>query len=392
MKNYNEVSKYNVEKSISNILSFKGFSPKQKEVMNKFNKHLLLAGGSLRTRKGYLQLFKLQTIALKKEYDKISKKDLEDYIISLNKDYKPKTIIERLKFIKLFFSWYYQKPKEELDLVKWIVIKKEKNYKLPEEILQPTEIKKLVQVANTLRDKAMIFSLYESGCRKGEFLGLKIKHVQLDDYGAVLIVNGKTGSRRIRIIDCVPDLINWLNSHPHRDNPESPLWITQGAWLGRAFGEDGLKRLLKTTAKRAEIKKKIYPHLFRHSRATELAKHLTEAEMRIIFGWSADSTMPKVYVHLSGKDVDNKLLAIKGLLKEKDKQKEEALKPITCPFCKHNNSGTNTFCANCSRPLNNETKIDLLKAKEIIISRAMDNQRAINKQLVREVLEEIGLI
>lgn len=41
----------------------------------------------------------------------------------------------------------------------------------------------------------------ESCCRIGEILSLKIKNIQFDEYGIVLTVNGKTGMRRVRIID-----------------------------------------------------------------------------------------------------------------------------------------------------------------------------------------------
>jgi integrase/recombinase XerD len=40
------------------------------------------------------------------------------------------------------------------------------------------------------------------------------------------------------------------------------------------------------------IKKAVNPHAFRHSRATFMAKHLKEPEMREFFGWGKDSEMP----------------------------------------------------------------------------------------------------
>ena len=56
---------------------------------------------------------------------------------------------------------------------------------------------KLVDAAEHIRDKSFIQTLYESGCRIGELLALQIKHVKIDDFGAVLLVNGKTGQRRV---------------------------------------------------------------------------------------------------------------------------------------------------------------------------------------------------
>jgi integrase/recombinase XerD len=46
----------------------------------------------------------------------------------------------------------------------------------------------MAESAETIRDKAFILVLYESGCRIGEILTLRIRNVQFDDYGAVLIV------------------------------------------------------------------------------------------------------------------------------------------------------------------------------------------------------------
>jgi site-specific recombinase XerD len=66
-------------------------------------------------------------------------------------------------------------------------------------------------------------------------------------------------------------------------------------------------------AKMAKIGKNVYPHLFRHSRATHLADKLTEAQMKIYFGWSGRSDVPSVYVHLSGRDVEEAILKLHGV-------------------------------------------------------------------------------
>ena len=239
--------------------------------------------------------------------------------------------------------------KDKLYLVNDIVLKKPRDTKLPEEILTPDEIKKVVQVADNFRDKAIMILLYETASRKGEFLQLKIKHIELDkkEYGMVTIPMGKTDSRKVPIIYSVPYIQNLLNSHPNRDNPDAPLFITQGAWLGRALGEDGLKLLLKTLSQRAGIKKKVYPHLLRHSRLTELAKELTEQELKKFAGWTPNSNMASVYVHLSGSDVSNKILANAGLIDQANgiQSNKEILKSIKCPRCDKVNPPDNKYCS-----------------------------------------------
>jgi len=88
--------------------------------------------------------------------------------------------------------------------------------KLPEELLTEEEIKRMIEVANHPRDKAIIAVLYDTGTRIGEMGSLKIKHIVFDQYGAILTVNGKTGMRRVRIIFSVPYLASWLDIHPQK--------------------------------------------------------------------------------------------------------------------------------------------------------------------------------
>ena len=84
----------------------------------------------------------------------------------------------------------------------------------------------MVECATNLRDKALILVLYEPGCRIGEILSLRIRNVQSDEYGAVLIVSGKTGDRRVSIISSSPKLSLWIENHPLKEDLDAPLWVS----------------------------------------------------------------------------------------------------------------------------------------------------------------------
>ncbi|MFQ5722301.1 MAG: tyrosine-type recombinase/integrase [Candidatus Aminicenantales bacterium] len=235
--------------------------------------------------------------------------------------------------------------------VKWIKSnsKKCERIKLPEEMLTEDEIKKLINTADNPRDKAFISVLYESGCRIGEMLFLKLKHIKFDKYGAQLMVNGKTGYRIIRIIISIPFLMEWINKHPKKDDPEAPLWITRKYTL---INYAALRKSLIIIAQKAGVKKRMNFHNSRHSRATYLANHLTEAQMKEYFGWVQASDMASIYVHLSGRDVDNALLKVYGI---KNEEKEESeLKPRNCLRCKELNPFSNKFCSKCGMILDEE--------------------------------------
>jgi len=247
-----------------------------------------------------------------KPFADITKEDLDGFIkYMFDKGLKSETRRTRWFAVKKFFEW----------LGNDIAI----NYKhgirserppLPD-ILTEDEIERLVNACNTIRDRAMVGVLYESGMRVGELVTLKIKDVEFDNYGGILILNGKTGSRRIRIINSTPLLQNWIKNHPLKNDPESWIWVTNlskktgSGWNRLSYST--IRGLLKILQLKAGITKRVYPHLFRHSRATHLAKILTESQLKTYLGWTQRSRMAGTYVHLSGRDVDKTLLKAYGI-------------------------------------------------------------------------------
>jgi ribosomal protein L40E len=79
--------------------------------------------------------------------------------------------------------------------------------------------------------------------------------------------------------------------------------------------------------------------------------------MNQVFGWKQGSDMPSIYVHLSGRDIDDALLGVYGLRKVEDK--EPRLKPKICPRCNTGNAFDARFCMRCGLAL------DLRAAQEI---------------------------
>ena len=86
----------------------------------------------------------------------------------------------------------------------------------------------------------------------------------------------------------------------------------------------------------------------RHSRLTFLAGRLTEYQLKVYAGWTPDSNMASVYVHISGRDIDKAILGLYGLA-PKDRAEEE--KPVKCPRCGAINPKGAKFCYKCGLAL-----------------------------------------
>jgi len=118
---------------------------------------------------------------------------------------------------------------------------------------------------------------------------------------------------------------------------------------------------LKKAVKNAGLKKKITPHLLRHARATHLASKLTESEMCHYLGWQMGSDMPRIYVHLSGRDIDKAIYNKVYGFETDEKKEKESLKPLICPRCKENCGPTSEYCYRCGMTLEEDKIFEMEK-------------------------------
>jgi len=267
------------------------------------------------------------------------KKKLTETSISL---YKTK--------IKAFYNWLLDLPDREYPAsVSWIkttIQNKDLPVKSESDLLSDEDVKILIKSADHPRDRALVILLYETGARAQEILDLTVGSVAFDNLGATVIVNGKTGARRLRVIESVPYLRTWINNHPLIDDRDSLLWIyKRGKWQGLSY--DGLHSLVKRLSAKAGLGKKVTPHLFRHSRMKYMTGKISEQKLKVYAGWKRDSRQAATYVHLSGKDLDADILRMHGLEVPEEIEHESVLEPITCPNCKYSNPATAKVCARC---------------------------------------------
>ncbi len=54
----------------------------------------------------------------------------------------------------------------------------------PQEVLSKKEVLKMIREESNVSNKAFISTLYESGCRIGELLPLRLKNIEFDECGA----------------------------------------------------------------------------------------------------------------------------------------------------------------------------------------------------------------
>lgn len=346
---------YKTENSIATVKTkFKEACPECYELMERFERELKLNNYSNMRILKYLTFIRSSHRLLGKCFQSAEKTDMENFIIAVDSSgYSEWTKHDLKIMVKVFVRWLKNGILEGdyPDIVKWIKPKmKNSNAKVPEQILTRDEVELLANSTRNPRDRALVLILYESGCRVSELLNMRIKDIAFDQFGCFVMVSGKTGWRRIRIIDYSKDLLKWLDTHQFKDNNESFVWIN----MERPDHDDRIlpftvNKNIRELAKKCNISKPVNPHAFRHARATHLAKHLPEAVMKQMFGWTNDSNMASVYFHLSGKDVDEALLKLHGLKVEEIPNSNVGIR--ICQNCGENNQILSHFCNKCNSPL-----------------------------------------
>jgi len=318
--------------------------------------------------------------------------------IDSREDYSPWTKQSYKVILKKFYKWLifgdeYKERMEYPSIISWLrcTLKKKDQPKIrASDILTEAEVKKLIDSAEHNRDKAFISMLYELGARIGEIGSLLIKDVARDKYGYVVDLEGKTGHRTPRIVFSDPCLTNWLNDHPLKDKPNAPLWVMIGKReKGQRMEYGAFRALVQRLAEKAGIKKRVYPHLFRHTRVTHLLinRQINEAQAKVYFGWVPNSTMLSEYSHLISSDVNEAILAMHGIKTEN--QKESLLKPKQCPRCETINSKDARFCQKCGSVLDVNTALELddqrSKGDDLMAELVKDPE--IQKILVKKIVE-----
>jgi integrase/recombinase XerD len=226
-------------------------------------------------------------------------------------------------------------------------------------------------------------------CRPHELLKLRIKDVvfkiapdKTRQYAEVL-VNGKTGSRSIPLIDSIPYIKDWISQHPQSRNTNSILLCGFGKSVGRKLNEKTLADIYRRYKGeyfpklcedpnvppedkqkiRKLLKKPWNPYIRRHSALTEKSAILKEHHLRQYAGWSVRSHMQEKYLHYFGNESSEGILTAYGII-TKDNQLSNVLRPKQCPNCNEPNKPDSKFCANCRMVLTYDAYNEALESQK----------------------------
>lgn len=239
----------------------------------------------------------------------------------------------------------------------------------PQDILTAEEVKKLINVANIEQDRAIVSILYESGIRVGELIALKISNVEIKEHEVIFhipnIEGCKTGSRTVPCLEISGYVQDWLKCHPF---PQPDSGFIQ-------LKEYAIRNRLRKLAERAQIKKPVNPHNFRHSAITRSAMlGMTDIDMSYRYWGVAHSDMLDVYIHLSKEMNSDSYKRTMGMIGDTSK----VVNPIA------------SRCVECGKLIPFGSLCKQCEDNKILKEKVKFLTTAVNKILTGIATEEIG--
>ena len=174
------------------------------------------------------------------------------------------------------------------------------------------------------RDRCYHAMTFDTSCRPSELLSRKISDIKFKTSSegiqyAEITVNGKTGVRSLPLIESIPSVKEWIQSHPTETSLDSWLFVSMSnknksispltrEGLLKHYKEQYRDRLFPKLLEdknvpevdksfiRNMLTKPFSLYVFRHSALTEKSSYLKEHMLRRHAGWSMTRKMPQRYL------------------------------------------------------------------------------------------------
>lgn len=216
----------------------------------------------------------------------------------------PRTVNDRLKFLRIFFKFLVSEGETETNPIKNVKDVRVKHEEI--DIMTPDEVRAIMLVPDQrryadFRDYVLMNVMLESFTRIKETLSIRGQDV--NHTGKYVHIRADYAkNRRSRDLPLSNRTLRLLKDQEKEtdDFDEDRLFLSN---YGAPLTPDHFRQRLKKYAKQAGVKKRIHPHLFRHTAATWALEDGMESEyLRHLLGHVDERSM-QIYLHLSRRSI-----------------------------------------------------------------------------------------
>jgi len=269
---------------------------------------------------------------------RVTRDNLKDYQLKITehreesgKGYTIATISIKIRAIKRFFE-YLEETNQILVNPAEYLKEPEKETRLPRVVLTEDEARKILDQPNLssmtgIRDRTILEVFYSTGIRLEEMVNLTIFDCDLQ--GGMLRVNkGKFAKDRViplgrHAVRFLKEYITHVRPHHTRENKAiRNLFVNQS---GKSLSKIVIEIMVRNYARKAGIPKKVTPHVFRHTFATQLVKN--GADITAIQKMLGHSSLKITHIYTKVAGMEVKETHSVHHPREKDKPIKEEITP-----------------------------------------------------------------
>lgn len=229
-----------------------------------------------------------------RELPEITKDEINEYILQLIKEQQisPSQQNQRINSIKFYYEKVLHKETEY-----YHVNRPRKERKLPD-VLSKEEIRMMIDVTDNKKHKFLIVLIYSCGLRRSE--ARQMQPEDIDTQRMLIKVKGAKG-KKDRYVQLARNTLDYYLAYL-KDFPVKK-WLFEGR-NGKQYSAESIYNVIKEKARAAGIKKRVYPHILRHSFATHCLEQ--GIDLRYIQEWLGheSSKTTEIYTHVSKLDFD----------------------------------------------------------------------------------------
>ena len=240
------------------------------ESIIELGRDLAQAGYAKRTQKQYVRIAEHVASRFGRPIAEMTREQLRTYVEELgHRGKSAQWVIIRLAALRFL----YRKTLGQPELVSFISYPR-RHRPLPT-VLSLDEVGGLIAAVRVARYQALVMVLYGAGLRITEALALEVTDVD-GARGVIRVRHGK--GNKAREAKLSPSLYAWLRQYWSRERPPLPFLFASRK-TGKPPIAKTIRDALADAAKKAWIKKRVTPHVLRHSFATHLLERGTDVRV-----------------------------------------------------------------------------------------------------------------
>ncbi|HPE87790.1 MAG TPA: site-specific integrase [Bacteroidales bacterium] len=240
--------------------------------------------------------------------NEITRDEINAYILDLVKNNHISTSQQnqRINAIKFYYEKVLGQTKAYYDM------ERPRREKLLPVVLRKEEIGKILSNCNNIKHQCILALIYSAGLRRSELINLKTTDI-IGDRKQVLIRGGKGKKDRYSIISGY--LLEELRKYYTVYKPKE--WLFEGQGGDRKYSSTSISKVLSNAAKKAGIKRRVTPHMLRHSFATHLLEQKTDLRyIQELLGHGSTKTA-EIYTPVTNKSVKGIVTSLDEIMRKK---------------------------------------------------------------------------